>query len=120
MSEKTIILRSNHTEKIKTPWGNLTWFASGKLGNSKELTAGRCVIKPGRSNPLHQHPNCSEVLTVLRGVIMHTTEKGEARMEEGDSITVPAGFAHRARNVGKDDAVLIVVFPTSDRKAENE
>jgi len=120
MEKKTLLLKSNKAEILPTPWGGLTWFASGKLGNSTELTIGKCVIKPGMSNPHHFHPNSSEILTVIQGTVMHTTDGGETRMEAGDTITVQPGFAHHATNIGATDAVLFVVFPTPDRKVENE
>ncbi|MBI4979026.1 MAG: cupin domain-containing protein [Spirochaetes bacterium] len=117
---KTIVVRNDMTETVAAPWGGLTWYASGKLGNSTELTVGRCVIKPGMSNPLHFHPNCTEILIVLQGTVMHTTDGGESRMDAGDTITVQSGFTHHATNIGNTDAVLFVVFPTPDRKVENE
>ena len=45
-------------------WGALTWYANRELGNSTEMTVGRCVLKPGKSNPRHYHPNCSEIVVV--------------------------------------------------------
>ena len=44
---KTILLKAKDAEKIEGQWGNLTWYASRKLGNSTEMTVGKCVIKPG-------------------------------------------------------------------------
>lgn len=118
--QKTMVQKEAASEKIAAPWGGLTWYASGKLGNSTELTVGRCVIKPGCSNPMHYHPNCSEILVVMQGTVMHTTDDGEVRMSAGDTITVQRGFSHHATNIGSDDAVLFVVFPTPDRRVENE
>ena len=46
-------------------WGEITWFANDQIGNSTDLTLGRCIIRPGKTNPLHHHPNTSEVLTVV-------------------------------------------------------
>jgi quercetin dioxygenase-like cupin family protein len=53
-------------------WGNLTWFANRALGNSNEMTVGRCILKPGHTNGRHYHPNCSETLVVVQGRIRHT------------------------------------------------
>ena len=121
MSDKTMVLRAQQADRVEAPWGGLTWYASRKLGNTSELTVGRCVIRPGQNNPMHWHPNCSEVLVVMKGTIMHGVEEGkEVRMEEGDTITIPAKLPHYARNIGTEDAVLMVVFPTADRRVENE
>ncbi|HEY3234138.1 MAG TPA: cupin domain-containing protein [Polyangiaceae bacterium] len=111
---RSIIARSPQTEQFD--WGEITWFANGAIGNSKELTLGRCVIRPGMSNTLHEHPNTSEVLTVVSGTILHTTETGEVELRAGDTITLPAGLPHRARNVGDCDAVLFIAYPTAYRE----
>ena len=50
-------------------WGNLTWFANRALGNSDEMTIGRCILKSGHTNGRHYHPNCSETLVVIQGRI---------------------------------------------------
>ena len=55
--EKPIILRAGECEVIEKEWGQLTWFASGALGNSKDMTVGQCILKIGMQNPKHAHPN---------------------------------------------------------------
>ena len=48
---------------------------------------------------------------------MHTIDGGkESEMIEGDTITVPPGVPHNARNVGDLDAVLLVCFSTAERQ----
>ena len=79
-------------------------------------TLGRCIIRPGMTNPLHHHDNTSEVLTVVAGTIMHTADSGEVKMEDGRHLTLPAGLPHRARNIGNIDAVLIIAYPTAHRQ----
>ena len=64
--EKAIVLRSTQTDSVEADWGSLTWYAGASLGNSQDMTIGRCIIKPGCENPLHSHPNCSEVLVVIK------------------------------------------------------
>lgn len=118
---KTKILRASECEVNEAAWGALTWYASGKLGNSRDITVGRCLIKPGCENPLHSHPNCSEVLIVLQGRIMHTIEGGrEEALTEGDVIAIPAALPHRARNICEGDAVLLVAFSSADRQTRGE
>ena len=74
-------------------WGNLTWFANRALGNSDEMTVGRCILKPGRTNGRHYHPNCCEILVVIEGRIRHTiTEDQETDLGEGDTVTVDLMF----------------------------
>jgi quercetin dioxygenase-like cupin family protein len=102
-------------------WGELTWFANAELGNASTLTVGRCVLRPGRENPRHQHPNCDEVLVVLAGRISHTLIGAEdVEMGSGDTITIPAGLPHRALNIGAEDAVLLITFTSATREVVGE
>ena len=119
--KETKILHSIDCETIEADWGCLTWYASGKLGNSDEVTVGKCVIRPGCENPLHSHPNCSEILIVLQGKVAHTIEGGEEiELDQGDVITLPANLPHRARNVAEEDAVLLIAFSSADRQTKGE
>ena len=98
-------------------WGNLTWFANRALGNSDEMTVGRCILKPGRTNGRHYHPNCCEILVVMEGRIRHTiTEDQETDLGEGDTVTVEPNVWHCATNIGEADAILFVAFSSADRQ----
>jgi quercetin dioxygenase-like cupin family protein/type 1 glutamine amidotransferase len=97
------------------PWGKLEWFASRGLGNSTSMTVGVATIGVGKSNPLHRHPNCDEVLHVIQGHIMHRVGDKEYEMQAGDTVTIPEGTAHNARNIGTQDAVLLISFSSPDR-----
>jgi quercetin dioxygenase-like cupin family protein len=106
---------------VEADWGQLTWYAGAQLKNSEGLTVGKCVIKPGFSNPKHLHPNCEEVLVVLQGKISHTIGAGtEAVLNVGDTITIPQGFLHQARNIGNIDAVLYIAFSSANREVRGE
>ena len=116
-----IVLPGDECDVMNADWGQLTWFANRKLGNSGDVTVGRCIIKPGCSNPVHSHPNCAEVLVVISGKIAHSIGGGkDAEMSEGDVVTVPANFVHRAKNIGTTDAVLFIVFTSADRQVKGE
>jgi len=109
------------TETLTFDWGQLTWFASRALDNSEEMTVGRCTLKPHAANPRHYHPNCSEILVVMRGVIRHTASDGEeAVMKEGDVVTIPPNVWHRATNLGDEEAVLFITFSSADRSTIGE
>ncbi len=115
-----IVMRaSNEAEKIPTSFGELTWFANRKLGNSSDMTVGTCRLRPGQENPHHVHPNCSEVLVVLEGMIMHTAADGsEVEMSAGSTVSIPPGVPHHARNIGSTDALLLLSFSSADRQIE--
>lgn len=111
----------NKADKIAFDWGNLVWYAGRSLGNSTDLTVGRCTLKPGCSNPRHYHPNCSEILVVMKGRIRHTiSDTEEAEMNEGDTVTIPANLWHHATNIGESEAVLFIAFSSADRQTVGE
>jgi quercetin dioxygenase-like cupin family protein len=103
-----------------TPWGKLVWMVSGKRGNSTTMTVGRCYIQPGKENPRHYHPNCDEVLHVLQGTIEHSLDDQSVTMTAGDTISIPQGTYHNARNVGDDEAIFVISFSTPDRQTVGE
>ena len=111
------VIRKNDVQIQETEWGSQQWLVSAESGASQQMTLGRVTFKPGRSNPRHHHPNCEEVLYVVAGEIEHTLpEGGTARLQAGDCIVIPAGEAHLAKNIGDDEAVVLVAFSSADRK----
>jgi quercetin dioxygenase-like cupin family protein/type 1 glutamine amidotransferase len=119
--EPQLVVLRGHTVKLeKTPWGQLEWFAHRSLGNSSNVTLGRATILPAQANPPHWHPNCDEVLYVLQGHIMHRVGDKEYEMRAGDTVVIPEGTIHNARNIGDQPAVLMVAFNSADRVAVGE
>ena len=98
------------SQRIEEEWGSLTWLASKDIENCDHLTLGRVIIKKGMSNPKHLHPNCDEILYLLKGKIKHVIGEQVYLMEAGDTTVAPAGVRHVALNVGEEDAELIVVI----------
>lgn len=120
MKEARVIKKSDAVVQA-FDWGALHWFASGQMGNSEKMTIGKCVIKPGCQNPRHEHPSCEEVLHVLSGTISHSVGKDTFfEMHPGDTIAVPPGVVHNAKNIGKDDAVLMIAFSSPNRETKGE
>lgn len=97
------------------PWGKLEWFASRELGNSTSMTVGVATIRAGKENPRHRHPNCDEILHVIQGHIMNRVGDKEYEMHSGDTVTIPEGTWHNARNIGNEDAVLWISYSSPDR-----
>ena len=116
------VLRSNACEVADADWGELRWHASRALGNSGEMTVGTARLKPGQANPRHYHPNCSEVLVVVSGGISHTLDAGGvAELGPGDTVTIPTGVPHQARNLSEtEEAVLFISFSSADRQTVME
>lgn len=119
--DKAIVKKNADAEHLEHDWGELHWFAAGRLGNSGEMTFGKCVLRPGRGNPAHLHPNCEEILHVLSGRIRHYVKgQDDIEMEPGDTITIPPNVSHSAENIGSQDAHLMVAFSSPEREARGE
>jgi oxalate decarboxylase/phosphoglucose isomerase-like protein (cupin superfamily) len=66
---------------------------------------------------MHRHPNCEEVLHMLRGEIDQVVEgMPNFRMKAGDTITIPRNLKHCAITVGDLPAEMIVVFSSPERQ----
>lgn len=51
---------------------------------------------------------------------MHRVGDKEYEMRAGDTVTIPEGTLHNARNIGTEDAILEVSFSSADRVAIGE
>lgn len=101
-------------------WGRLVWMVSGKVGNSETMTVGKCFIKPSCANPVHYHPNCDEVLHVVRGRIEHRVDDEYFEMSAGDTVSIPTGHRHNARNIGTEEVECMISFSSADRQTIGE
>ena len=97
-------------KRVDADWGSLTWLASKEIGNAEGLSVGKVVIKPGRSNPRHSHPNCEEVLYLMSGRLEHFVGEERITASAGDVLTVSPGVSHHATNIGDEDAHMIVAY----------
>lgn len=116
MSDPVFTAGEAEAHTVKAPWGSLTWVASQAIGNVQDMTLGFVVIKKGESNPRHVHPNCEEVLYLLRGKLEHTLGDEKVVMGPGDTIAVPPGVFHNGINIGDEDAEMIVAYSEGARE----
>ena len=119
---KFAVVRQAEAEarRAEESWGSVRWLANGESTDTGGLTVGRVVIRPGMSNPRHSHPNCDEVLHLLRGTLEHSVGDETVVLHAGDTLVVPAGVAHHAVNVGSQDADMIVAYDTGERQFRPE
>lgn len=114
------ITRGSEATVDPQEWGRLEWMVSDALGNSDHLTVGKCFILPGMNNPVHHHPNCDEVLHVVKGTIRHRVDDEYTEMIAGDTISIPQGAIHNATNIGAEECELVIVFSTAKREVVGE
>jgi len=116
---RTTVVHTDETPRQEFDWGTLAWSICEAAGNSDELTLGRVVIRPGRSNPRHAHRTCDEVLYLLSGELVHYADGMEpVRMAPRDAISIPAGIFHYATCVGESEAEMLVTYSSARRDIE--
>ncbi|MEU5879019.1 cupin domain-containing protein [Spirillospora sp. NPDC047279] len=77
---------------------------------SERLSAGTYLIPAGGSDDQTPHRE-DEIYLVTAGRARVVTDSGEAPVEPGDLIFVPAGEAHRFVDITEDLALLVVFAP---------
>ncbi len=107
-------------KRVDENWGSLTWLGNPQIGNLKDMTVGRVVIKKGQSNPRHAHGNCDELLYLLKGRLEHTVGKEKIILNPGDTLTVAPGVFHNALNIGEEDADMMVCYSSGRREFQLE
>ncbi|MGH7944495.1 MAG: ThuA domain-containing protein [Opitutaceae bacterium] len=114
---KSVVNRHDENRVVDMPWGQLRWYTSAEMKNTRTMTTGVAILKPGQTNPRHFHPNCDEILHVVSGKIRHTMNEVSVEMNAGDTVSIPQGVLHNASNVGAENAVLAISFSTAYREA---
>jgi quercetin dioxygenase-like cupin family protein len=107
-------------KRAEEKWGSLTWLGSTQIGNLKDMTVGRVIIKKGHSNPRHAHGNCAELLYLLKGKLEHTMGNEKIVVNPGDTLVVEPGVFHNALSIGEEDADMMVCYSTGTRDFQPE
>jgi quercetin dioxygenase-like cupin family protein len=97
-------------------WGALKWLYSGTLSPGVEQTVGLCHILPGKTNPMHFHPNCDEVLYMISGRGEHSFNAEKVTLTPGMAIHIPRGVRHNLANTGWESITCLVAFSSADRQ----
>lgn len=96
-------------------WGTMEWVAQGEaLG----VSLAKMNILPGKVSPADRHDNCNEVLHVLSGAVEQRVGEEWHMLSEGQSIEVFAGDIHQTKNVGADDALVMIAYSSGERAYE--
>lgn len=101
--------------KKSADWGSQVWLASKSLSGTS-LAVTRLTIHPGKSGERHRHPNADEVLILFRGKVCVHTPPERFMLQEGDALSIPGGLSHQIENVGDEDADMVLVYSSGDRK----
>ncbi|WP_426129932.1 cupin domain-containing protein [Pararhizobium sp. PWRC1-1] len=76
----------------------------------REVLQVRVDFQPGAVSIKHSHPG-EEVAYVLKGTLEYQLEGGQpVTLNEGESLFIPAGVAHLAKNVGDGEASELATY----------
>jgi quercetin dioxygenase-like cupin family protein len=120
MKYKFFSAKDAEGKKVNENWGSLAWLGNPQIGNLKDMTVGRVVIKKGHSNPRHAHGNCEELLYLLKGRLEHTMGNEKVILNPGDTLTVAPGVFHNALSIGGEDADMMICYSAGMREFQLE
>ena len=79
------------------------------LDKKDEAIQVRVDFAPGSSFPGHSHPGV-ELAFVLEGTMEYILNGKPVILKAGQSLFIPAGAVHSARNVGSDNAAELATY----------
>ncbi|MFJ7312850.1 cupin domain-containing protein [Pseudomonas sp. NPDC098747] len=76
----------------------------------REVIQARVDFEPGVTSPRHAHPGV-EVAYVISGTFEYQLEgRAPVTLKAGDSLYIPEGVAHIAKNIGTDKASELATY----------
>ena len=79
------------------------------LCSEEEISIEHFVKPPGHASPRHDHPN-AQVLIVLKGKLVITTDDDEQELSENDAVFIPGNETHIVSNPLAEPSVGIDIF----------
>src|SRR5262245_30373616 len=95
---KPYVAKIEELQQESFDWGTLQWLCNDRLSPGAQQTVGICQILAGKSNPVHYHPNCEEVLFILAGEGRHSFDGESVALRTGQAMRIPAGVRHNLAN----------------------
>lgn len=90
--------------------GTLKCFSMLEAASSQRFSLfHRDILPPGVSIGVHEHTHNEEIYFLISGICLMTVDDQTAIMEAGDLSLCGLGHRHGIKNIGSEDAVLIVI-----------
>jgi len=96
----------------------MEWLAGSEMQNASTLSVARMFVLPGAESERHRHSNCEEAILVVAGSAEFELGADSSRHLPGECTVVPAGTAHRVRNVGDAELELLLMYGAGEREYE--
>ena len=93
----------------------MEWFMDDTIEDGASLSLARMTVPVDAVSELHSHPNCTEVIHVLKGKIEQRCGDDVFELGEGETFLIQKGLKHQTRNMGTDAAVLMVAYSVGAR-----
>jgi quercetin dioxygenase-like cupin family protein len=105
-------LRLDQLPTINPGPGEYVHVMEGQRGGYNNLTIGITETFPGGAPPMHSHEG-EESHVLLDGDIIYALGDTLFTISGPYIVNIPAGVPHAFKNVGKETANLVVIFPTN-------
>ena len=120
IKEEDMTLNLNKTLPLATreqphEWGILEWRLDDSLATGAGMSVAVMTLHPGKTSPLHRHPNCHEFIYVSRGRVEVVLEGHKVVLDMGDSMLSPLGTSHSLQNPGETKAQLVLSYSAGKR-----
>ena len=99
----------NDTIEKKTQEDHRPWGFYIVLSDESDHKVKRIVVYPGKRLSLQRHRHRSEHWHMVSGDALVTLNDKEIRLKKGESVDIPAGAAHRIKNIGTENIVFIEI-----------
>jgi mannose-6-phosphate isomerase-like protein (cupin superfamily) len=99
-------------------WGRMEWLVEEDSAAGAGMSVAFMFLNPAMATPYHRHSNCNEALTLLEGSIEEWLEGECFRLEAGQTLYAPAGSAHGIKNIGTNEARMMVAYSEGNRNFE--
>ena len=97
------------------PWGRMEWLAGSELQSASTISVAKMYVLPGSESERHRHPNCEEAILVAKGSVEIQLGAVSTTHFAGECVVVPAGISHGLKNVGEDEAELVLMYGAGER-----
>jgi mannose-6-phosphate isomerase-like protein (cupin superfamily) len=85
-----------------------TWLLRGAADTNGGLFEQRVEYAPGSPfPPSHHHPARAELFEIEQGAMVYVVDGAERRVEAGETLELPAGVVHKARNASTTAPAVI-------------
>ena len=92
--------------------GEYVHVMEGQRSGYQNLTIGITETFPGGAPPMHSHEG-EESHVLLEGDILYALGDTIFTIKAPYVVNIPAGIPHAFKNIGKETANLVVIFPTN-------